>query len=128
MVKPTVRIPKVLLNAVDKAATERGVSPSVLTSQAIRFYLAATDPELVAKAVVDALKPLTADIRHIRYRLDQQAEAAPARSEQGVSNPTTEQSAEGRRSDLIKELIEQKRQATLTRFHSTTSTNGGNRT
>lgn len=112
MIQPTIRIPKNLLPAVEQAATQRGVSPAVLTAQALRFYLAATDPQLVANAVAEALKPIASDIRHIRYRLDRPTE----------ETATAVTSSD--RHDLIQQLVEQKRQATLARLHPTAADGG----
>lgn len=98
MAKPTVRIPKNLLAAVDAAASERGVQPSTLVQQAVRFYLAATDPRLVANAVAEALKPVAADIRHIKYQVDKRG-TDPA-SAGAVAGP--------QQGDYIRQLVEEK--------------------
>lgn len=127
MTNPTVRIPKTLIPLVDKMAKDRGVAPSVLVGQAIRFYLSATDPSLVATTVAEALKPLAADLRHVKYILDKQqaVETKPAAistsPERPIRSDTSETNGTNRRED-IQERIEQKRQQAIDRlFHKPSS-------
>lgn len=105
MANPTVRIPKSLLAAVDRAASERGVRPAVIVAQAIRFYLTATDPALVATAVAEILRPLATDIQHIKRALDARPFAAAVGTEEVPHN--------NQNRNLILELVEQKRRAAL---------------
>lgn len=107
MTNPTVRIPKTLIPLVDKTAKDRGIRPSVLVGQAIRFYLSATDPSLVATAVAEAIKPLSADLRHVKYVIDKQSAATPE----------CQESTEANRRDLLLEIAEQKRRDALSRIN-----------
>lgn len=120
MTNPIVRIPKDLLSAIDKVAGDRGVRASVLIGQAIRFYLAATEPALVAAAITEAIKPLAADLRHIKYVLDKQtatADPAPSRP----ASPSASSDAERR--NLLLEIQEQKRRAALDRMSQKSHSN-----
>lgn len=127
MAKAIIRIPKNLITVVDKAAVERGVRPALLVGQAIRFYLAATDPALIATAVSDAIKPLASDLRHIKYVLDKQAPTVDSTA--AISRPApTSEAADAKRRNLILELTEQKRRDALDRLRqksSSPSTNEG---
>jgi hypothetical protein len=124
MTNPTVRIPKPLIPLVDQTAKERGVAPSVIVGQAIRFYLSATDPALIAMAVVEAIKPLAADIRHMKYLLDKQA-ADPKSTP--TNSPIRSEKSETDRHAVIQEVIdtrqkiEQRRQAAIDRMKHKTS-------
>lgn len=103
MANPTVRIPKSLLSAVDRAASNRSVKPAAVVTQALRFYLTATDPALVASAVAEILRPLAADIQRIKCAVEEGPRTAATRTNGIPCN--------GQEHNLILELVEQRRRA-----------------
>lgn len=106
MANPTVRIPKHLIPMVNKAVAERGVRASALIGQAIRFYLSATDPNLVATAVLEAVKPLANDLRHVKYLVDKQAATTDSVKSKAEADADRRQVFQDIRDRRVKEAME----------------------